>query len=107
MARRNVRMEDYGVLGEKAAFLAEQERARSASVNLWEFSYLAVVLAKTGEEKRASELLLRIAQQGRVRSDMDWFFQTLVSLPAPRSDDTMTSSQRKPGDFGRCTESSR
>ncbi len=76
----------HGVLGEKAAFFAELERALSTNVNLWECYLLAVVLARTGETERASELLLRIARQGRIRPDIDWLFETIVSLPAPRSD---------------------
>ena len=76
----------YGVLGEKAAFLAEAERALSANVNLWELYYLAAVLVRTGETERASQLLLRIVRHGRIRPNVDWFFEAIASMPAPTSD---------------------
>ena len=78
----------YGVLGKKTTFLAEAERALAASVNLWELYYLAAVLARTGETERASQLLLRIAGQGRIRPevDLDRFFETIASMPTPASD---------------------
>ena len=76
----------YGVLGEKAAFSAEEKRALSTKLNPWEFYYLAAVLAKLGETERSSEILLRTVQQGRIGPDFEWFFETIASVPAPRSD---------------------
>ena len=73
----------YGLLGERASFLAEEERAVSSNVNSFALYELAAVRAKLGETDRAIELLRRTVRQGRILPFWERSFELAsVSLPA-------------------------
>ena len=69
----------YGLLGEEASFLAEEERALSSGFNFLVDS-LAAVHAKRGNTERAIELLHRSLRQGRTENSWKTFFK-LSAIP--------------------------
>ena len=73
----------YGLVGERALFLAEEERALSADLNAWELHYLAGVHAVLGETERAAELLLSTVRRGRLHTQWKLLFD-LASLSGIR-----------------------
>ena len=73
----------YGLLGERASFLAEEERVVSSGFNAGDFYILAAVAAKLGETDRAVELLRHTVWLGGISPLWERPFELAgVSLPA-------------------------
>jgi TolB-like protein len=76
----------YGLLGERVAMLAEEERAlEAADFSSWEVHSLAAVHARRGDTERAVELLNRSLRQGFVYPSLKLSFQ-MAGVPLLESE---------------------
>jgi tetratricopeptide (TPR) repeat protein len=76
----------YGLLGERAAMLAEEERAlEAADFSSWEVHSLAAVHARRGDTERAVELLRRGLRQGLVYPSWEFSLRQ-AGVPLPESE---------------------
>ncbi len=71
----------YGLLGEQASSLAEEERALASNVSGYAWYYLAAVRARLGDTERAIELLRRVVRRGRIEPLWEPFLRRAFAPP--------------------------